>query len=572
MLQLTPNKFVKKIRRFFPKDFDITNWENVENEFKKLLDIPIASAENLVQLWEKVGELQFIIEEEMAWRYIRMTCDATNKEIEEKFNKFYTEIVCQAEIYEDQLKKKFYNNEYRKDLDEEKYALLNQVIANDIELFREENIKLQSEEQELANQFGSIFGGITVDFDGEEKTMAQMSVYYKKPDRNIREAAWKARYETFIEKKDQFNELFNKLVENRNKQAVNAGFDNFRDFKHKQMGRFTYAPEDLYKFHDAVEKCVVPFMKDLMEVRKEKLGIEKVKPWDTSVDLDGKILKPFTTTEDLIEKSMKVLANVKPEFGENLNMMYNSDLLDLENRKGKAPGGYNYPLEETGSSFIFMNTVGLQGDVSTLLHESGHALHTAKTRDIKFPIYKETPSEVAELASMTMELITMDYWNEYYDNEEDLKKAKRDQLENALAGLSWIVTVDAFQHWVYTHPNHTIKEREDFYMELLKRYDVGIDWSGFEDIRKNTWMNQLHIFEVPFYYIEYGMSQLGALAIYKNYRENPELAVRLYEEFLAKGYTIPVDKLYETAGIKFDFSYEYIKELVEFVKSELDNL
>jgi oligoendopeptidase F len=267
-----------------------------------------------------------------------------------------------------------------------------------------------------------------------------------------------------------------------------------------------------------------------------------------------------------------VLAKVHPNYAMQLELMSNTGLLDLENRKGKAPGGYNSTINNLSSSFIFMNHVKQHGDVTTLLHESGHAMHSAATANIKIAQYLEPPSEVAELASMAMELLTMDYWDEFYPLPSDLKKAKRDQLEGTLSFLPWCMTVDAFQQWVYLHPKHSAEERSDAYVQTCKRFSVGVDWSGLEKYRRIRWMQQLHIFEVPFYYIEYGMAQLGALSIYMNYRKDKAKALKQYQNFLNLGYSVPVKEIYEAAGIEFDFSESRIRELVDFVSGELEAL
>ncbi len=300
--------------------------------------------------------------------------------------------------------------------------------------------------------------------------------------------------------------------------------------------------------------------------------MEELRPWDLAVDLDGRKLSPFETTDEFVTKAIKVLHKVNPQYALQLEMMNNTGLLDLENRKGKAPGGYNTGINNLASSFIFMNHVKLHNDVVTLLHEAGHAMHSAATKDISIDYYCDTPSEVAELASMSMELLSMDYWDEYYQNPADLKKARRDQLEGTLSFLPWCMTVDAFQHWVYLNPEHTPQEREEAYIELNKRFAAGVNWSGLEDYRKLGWMPQLHIFEVPFYYIEYGMAQLGALSVYMNYRHNPQEALRQYQNFLELGYQKPVREVYECAGIPFDFSEERIGKLVDFVRQELKSL
>ena len=573
MANYTDEKIVKPKRKFFPEDFDVTNWDIVEKSLKTLLDEKIKSKNDLIKFVEKSSELTFILGEEMAWRYINMTRFADDENYSKSFNDFYAGIISKAKPYDFEIAKKIYNSEFRNELDEDEWGLFNKIVANEIELFREENIPLQVKEQEISNRYGAEFSKISAVYEGEEKTLQQLGVYLKNPDRKVREDVWNLRMGALAKKEEEFNKIFDEMKELRIQQAKNAGFDNYRDYMHKAKGRFSYTPDDLFKFHEAVEKEVLPFLKELTENRRKKLNIDKVRPWDTSVDLDGKILKPFEKADELLDKSIEILYNIKPEFGINLNKMKNSALLDLENRKGKAPGGYNYPLEETGAPFIFMNAVGLHRDVVTLLHESGHAMHTFNMSHIKVAHYRNTPSEVAELASMSMELLSMEHWDKFYKDEEDLRKAKREQLEGTISFLPWCMIVDAFQHWIYTNPNHTVEERENYFVSLMDRFNTGVDWSGLENYKKIAWMMQLHIFEVPFYYIEYGMSQLGALAVYKKYKtEGKENALEAYQNFLRLGYSVPVDKLYEAAGIKFDFSADYIRSIVDFVKEELKNL
>ncbi len=572
-MDYTNEKIRKKPRKFYPTDLDLTKWENVEKILKNLISEEIGSAGELIKFMEKVGELSDILSEEMAWRYINMTRYADKPEYSEKFNEFYAGVISKAKPYDHKINKKFYDNPFRQDLSEEKYAHLNRIISNDIELYRDENISLQIKEKELANKYGSAFSKLTVMFRGEEKTLSQLAPFMLETDRKMREEVWFLRNDKMLEKREEFNKLFDELKEVRMQIAANTGFDNYRDFMHQAKGRFSYTPDDLISFHNSVEKIVIPFLKDQTEIRRKKLGLESVKPWDTSVDLDGIILKPFASIDEFIDKGIDILHELKPVFGSRLNKMKNSGFLDLDNRKGKAPGGYNYPLQETGAPFIFMNAVGIHRNVVTLLHESGHAMHTFATRNIKLDAYKSVPSEVAELASMAMEFLTMDLWNKYYTDNEHFKKAKRDQLKGALDFLPWAMIVDAFQHWIYLNPQHSVQEREEHFSNLMNRFNSGVDWSGLDKYKTITWLYQLHIFEVPFYYIEYAMSQLGALAVYRNYkRTGKKTALDNYEKFLELGYTKPVNELYEAAGIKFDFSEEYIRDLVDFVREELQDL
>lgn len=571
-MKLTEEKLTRRPRKYFPEDVNINEWEKVEAVLNEALEAKIESSEELLQLMEKYDEYSTIIGQKMAQMYINMTCYADNEEYRKEFNDYYSNIIAKIQPYGFKISKKFYESPHMAELDDKEYGHMKQIIANGIELFREKNVPLSTKEVELKNRYGEIVGALTVEYEGEEYTLAQLSKYLLESDRNVREKVWRLRLDRIQKEQEKLDKLYDELLELRVQQAKNADFENYRDYKHQAMGRFSYTPEDLYQFHNAVEKVVIPFLREQTEKRRKKLGVESVRPWDTAVDLDGIILKPFENVDELVQKGIKVLHSVDPEFGINLTKMYNTGLLDLENRKGKAPGGYNYPLRELGSSFIFMNAVGLHGDMTTLLHEAGHAMHAAATKDIKISEYKGYPSEIAELASMAMEFLTMDYWNEYYPNAVDYKKGRKDQLFGALSFLPWCMVVDAFQHWIYTNPNHTAKERSDYFVQLSERFNTGVNWEGLEAARRASWMFQLHIFEVPFYYIEYGMAQLGALSVYKNYREKGHKAIDDYKNFLALGYSKPVNELYEAAGIEFSFTEEHLQSLVDFVRQELEEL
>ncbi|SHH31896.1 M3 family oligoendopeptidase [Thermosipho atlanticus] len=566
----TSEKVVKKERKYF-KDLDPTNAEDIVAKLNELIDTPINDEKDIIEIVEKFTELADAVSEEMGWRYINMTRFADKKEFADKFNSYFANVVSKVRPYSFKLEKKIYDSPLSKNLSE-KYQHMMNIISRNIEMFREENIPLQVEERKISNKYGAIFGSITVKFEGKEKTLQQLLPYLKSPDRDIRERAWRKRFEGILAKKEEFNKIFDELKELRIKQAKNAGFDNYRDYMHNLKGRTEYSVKDVIAFHDAVEKKVMPFFKERMEKRAKKLGIVTVRPWDRAVDADGKVLKPFETIDEFINKAIKILGKVKPIFGERLEMMKNSGLLDLENRKGKAPGGYNYTLPETGAPFIFMNATGQSGDVRTLLHESGHAMHTFETVNIPIMYYRPSRSEINELASMSMELLTLHYWQEYYPDSEDFKKAMIEELENAVLFLPWCMTVDAFQQWIYTHPEHTPEERAEYFGKLMDRFNQGVDWTGLEEEKRYRWLFQLHIFQAPFYYIEYGIAQLGALAIYKNYLENPQKTIENYINFLKEGYKAPIDKIYEIAGIKLDFSETYIGEIVDFVKERLNEL
>lgn len=556
--------------RYLPEDFDVTDCDTVAQRYQNLISRQAGSVDELLAIMEEAAELHKALADELSWRYVRMTVHADDESYADAYNEFYGKVYAATDSCRFDLEKLFYDSPYRTDLDPARYAHLEKMIANNIELFREENTPLKVQESELANKYGAIIGGLSAEYDGKDCTLAQLNAILKDPDRPKREGAWRLRFKLLSSAREKLDSLFDELKALRIRIAHNAGFANYRDYMHREKGRFSYTPEDIHRFHDSVEKVVVPFVSELHRKRKRALGLDILRPWDTAVDLDGRVLHPFQTTEEFIDKCLQVLDKVNPAYAEQLAMMNNSGMLDLENRKGKAPGGYNTGIHKLASSFIFMNHVKMHNDVVTLLHESGHAMHSAAVGDITLDYYCDTPSEVAELASMAMELLSMDYWGIFYTDPADLKKAKRDQLEGTLSFLPWCMIVDAFQHWLYLHPEHSPAERSAAYAGIYRRFYTTIDWSGLEDKLHSGWMLQLHIFEVPFYYIEYGMAQLGALSIYYNYRQDKEKALRQYQDFLNLGYSKPVDEIYRTAGIDFDFSEARIRELVAFVRSELE--
>lgn len=571
-MQLTDEKVIKRGRRFYPESLDITDPETVKKCYEELLSYRIDSSSDLIRFAENVSELQMLISQEEGQRYVKMTCKTNDDDLKKRYQDYYNSVVIPSKRYNNLLDKKFYDSSGQYHLPENEYRHLQNIIANRIEIFREENVPLAAKEMELSNRYSAIISQMTAEYEGKEQTLAQLSKYLQSNEREVRKQVWQLRMERLGQDRETLNEIFDELRHIREKQAENASFTNYRDYKHQEMGRFSYTPEDVLQFHSSVEKTVLHFLKEITEERREKLCLKSVKPYDTAVDLDGKILTPFTGIDDFIDKGIKILYKVAPKYGINFNKMKNSSLLDLDNRKGKSPGGYNYPLRELGSSFIMMNAVGVQRDVVTLLHEAGHAMHSFATKPLHLMDYKECPHESAELASMAMEMLTMDYWDELYPSEEELKKAKKDQLVKTLQFLPWCMTVDAFQQWIYTNPQHTPQERDKYFAGLIDRFSTGTDWSGLEGYKEYSWMLQLHLFKYPFYYIEYGIAQLAALAIYRNYRQNKEKAIKEYDNFLVQGYTKPLNELYETAGIRFDFSEQYISGLVDFVGKEMEQL
>jgi len=563
----------KKIRKYIPQDLAIT-WESLAPLFNELQNREINSAAELEQWLKDRSELEAALEEDFAWRYIRMSCDTANEELVKNFQYFAEEIEPKISPLSNELNKKFVESPFMDDLDKEKFFVYSRAIKKALEIYREENIELFTQLQVKQQKYQGITGAMSVEINGQEYTLEQASIFIKDLNREVRENAWKTIQQRRLIDKDDLNILFDELIKLRNQVALNAGFENYRDYMFQALGRFDYTPQDCYDFANAIEKEIVPILKEQAEKRREALSLEVLKPWDLEVSVSGKpALKPFNNGEELIDKSIACFNAIDEELGEKLATMKANSLFDVESRKGKAPGGYNYPLAETGAPFIFMNSANSLRDLTTMVHEGGHAIHTFLTANLELNDFKHCPSEVAELSSMSMELISMDNWNVYFDNEEDLIRAKREQLADVLKTLPWVAVIDQFQHWIYTNPDHTAADREETFKQIYNRFGAGFaDWTDLEQQFGNVWQKQLHLFEVPFYYIEYAIAQLGAIAVWKNYKENPAKALEQYLAALALGYTKPMNEIYETAGIKFDFSAEYVKELAGFVKEELEKL
>lgn len=562
-----------KQRTYIPAQLEI-KWEILEPFYQELSSRSVNSVTELEQWLRDRSELEAALEEDFAWRYIRMSCDTGSEELLQKFQFFATDIEPQTAPYSNQLNQKLIDSEYVEQLDQEKYFIYLRGIKKSIELFREENIPVQTEIQVEQQKYQSITGAMSVEIGGKEFTLEQAGALLKDTDRSKRQEAWEKITARRLQDKQPLNELFDLLLVLRHKVARNANFENFRDYMFQALGRFDYTPQDCYAFHEAIETEIVPILREQAHKRQEALGLDALKPWDMDVDITGKpALKPFTDGADLVNKSIACFNRINPYLGERLEIMKENGLFDVESRKGKAPGGYNYPLAETGAPFIFMNSANTFRDLTTMVHEGGHAVHTFLTANLELNDFKHCPSEVAELASMSMELISMDNWDVYFENEEELKRAKRDQLIDVLKTLPWVAVVDQFQHWLYTNPDHTDAQRTEAWIQIYERFGAGFtDWSQHPEAQANLWQKQLHIFEVPFYYIEYGMAQLGAIAVWKNYKENPEKGLQQYLDALKLGYTKTIKEIYETAGIKFDFSAGYVKDLAEFVKSELEKI
>ncbi|MGH7940101.1 MAG: M3 family oligoendopeptidase, partial [Limisphaerales bacterium] len=460
----------------------------------------------------------------------------------------------------------------RKQLPAERFAVFDRDVRNHVELFRPENVSLETEDARLSQQYQKLSGSLTVNFRGEEKTLVQMGRYLEETDRALRQEAWEMVARRRLQEADNFDGLFDKQLALRGQIARNASYANYRDYAFRRLGRFDYTPEDCARFHDAVEKEIVPIARQLQAQRRRQLRVNSLRPWDLAVDpLSRPPLKPFAQTQEMISRTQRIFNRMDKELGEGFQKMQDLKLLDLDNRKGKAPGGYQSTLSESRLPFIFMNAIGLQRDVETILHEAGHAFHALATRDEDLYAYRGAPIEFCEVASMSMELLGNEFIGEFYSND-DAVRARRVHLEGVVGVFPWIATVDAFQHWIYTHPNHSREERRKAWLGLMDRFGGDVDWSGFENARANLWHRQLHIFLHPFYYIEYGIAQIGALQVWANSKRDKARALNDYKKSLALGGSRPLPELFSAAGCQFEFSARAIQPLAAVLKEELAKL
>lgn len=559
-------------RRFVPESADLGSAAEVAGLFEELERESPSGPGELEEWLLRWSELRSALDEEEAVRYILMTCQTDEAEREKAYLSFVEEVLPIIRPAEHRLAKQFLSRPGVNDLRRERYAVLLRDLKNEVEIFREENVPLQTEEAKLSQLYQKIAGAMTVNFEGREQTLQQMSVYLERPDRPLRQAAWENIAERRLRDRDELNRLFNEMLKLRGQIARNAGFANYRDYAFRLRGRFDYGVPECERFHEAVEEVVTPFFRERQERRRQRMKLDRLRPWDLTCDPLGRPpLSPFATAGDLIKKAQKIFSRLDSKLGRQFKFMADHQLLDLISRKGKAPGGYSHSLEELRVPFIFMNAVGLDDDVRTLLHEAGHSFHTMAVREEPLIFYRHAPLEFAEVASMGMEFLAGDYLDEFY-SPPDFSRSREDHLEGVISLFGWIATVDAFQHWIYTHPGHSDQERDQAWLELRKRFGGIEDWSGYEPAQASNWHRQIHIFEYPFYYIEYGIAELGALQLWRRARADKTAALRDYRAGLALGGSRPLPQLFAAAGIRFDMSREILEPLIREVKKEIETV
>jgi oligoendopeptidase F len=571
---------------FVPAQFDATKWPNIEPLMKSLLARPVSSRADLEKWLVDRSELDAAIAEAESILYIDMTCHTEDSAKQEAFTTYIETVPPKVKPLAFELDKRLVELNKRFPLPPERYRVLTRDVQSEVEIFREQNVPIQTELEKLSQQYQQVIGAMTVEFEGREQTMPMMARYQESTDRAVREGGWRAVSERRQQDAAKIDGIYEQMVKMRHQMARNAGFDNFVGYAFKAKKRFDYGPQECFRFHEAVEKVVVPFNRRQNEKRRKQLGLDALRPWDLAVDPKGRPpLRPFNGGVELMTKALHAFEKLDPRLAKMLATMgdgANSSgaaggaCLDLDSRKGKAPGGYQAMRDRARKAFIFMNAAGVHRDVETMVHEAGHAFHSMLCTSEPLLHYRGSPLEFAEVASMSMELLTMPHWNGgggFYTSEEDFARAKRKQTEGSVSLLPWIATIDAFQHWIYSNPQHTREQRTAQWLALDERFGPRMSWDGLEEHRAKMWQRQLHLFGAPFYYIEYGIAQLGALQLWlRSLEEGESTAVEAYMKALSLGGSKPLPELFAAAGLKFDFGPEIVKRLVDRVEAELEKL
>lgn len=560
--------------RFLPKTFKVTVWSRMKPYLQELFNRDIDSVEALEQWIYDRSELNATFEEELNKRYLKLSADVSEEKAIAAYNYLVQEVLPPMSLLSDQLNKKLIQSPYCDFLDQKKYFIYLRSIRNQLSFYKEENLDLLAEIKVQSQTYGKVFGQSMILHEGREQTITGIRKLLEMPDRALRKDVYIKIAKCLLRNSDALEELFDDLLLKRHQVALNAGFSNYRDYAFKQLGRFAYTATDCKAFHLAVQSEVLPLCNETNQMRRRKLNVDRLRPWDLQVNMGNeRSISAFENIEELVEKTITCLSRIHPDFGDFLATLDRVGHLDLCSRKGKRPGGFHISMPLTKLPHIFMNATKSIRDVRTLIHECGHAAHTFLMSDLDLDISCKPAFEVAEMAAMAMELLAMDHWDVFYKDPEDLRYARINQLEKILNTLPWVSVIDRFQHWVYEHPNHTQEERTQYWTQLMKDFqsDV-IDWEGYEHFVEKIWHRQPHVFKFPFYYIEYAFAQLGAIAIWKKYRENPTQTIQDFQDALSLGNTRSIREIYATAGISFDFSQSYIRELMSFVKNELDLL
>ncbi len=560
-------------RTFVPQQFDVADWAQIEPLLTQLSEARIGSTAELSAWLSQMSELSAVIDEYGSRKYIDKSCHTDDEAIEKAFMHYVENIEPKLKPIYFELQKKYLQSPHRSGLTDQRYDILNRKWQADVEIFRPENVPLETEVTKLVTDYDKTCGAMLVEFRGKTLTMQQLARFQEETDRNTRFEAFDAGVKRRMQDKEKIETIYDKLLPIRQTIASNAGFDNFRSYMWKALKRFDYSPDDCHKFADAIEKSIVPLVRELDKQRQADLGVDSLRPWDLGVDPKGRQpLRPFPESDidGFVTRTKKIFERMSPQLAADFETLRTNKNLDLESRKGKQPGGYQCNLEESGQPFIFMNAAGLQRDVETLLHEGGHAFHfLAAAANEPLTFLRQAPMEFCEVASMSMEALAADHYDIFYDNPDECARAKRAYLEGVIRFFPWMAIIDQFQHWIYTHPGHTPDERTEQWLAISNRFGSITDWSGYEHVKASNWQRQLHLFHVPFYYVEYGIAQIGALQLWMKSKEDPHKALSNYRAALKLGGTRPLPTLFSTAGLRFDFSIQTIDPLIRAVGDEL---
>ena len=562
---------------FVPDGFDATIWENIQPLTNDLMERQLSCSSCIEGLISDSSELAEHISETGALLYIGMTCDTESEEKKESFLDFMSNIRPKLSEFSDALNRRIVNHSSVDDLPS-RYDLMLRGMRTDVEIFRKANIPLGVRQTELVTKAQTINGAMTVEFEGQEMTFPQMSKYLESNDRSQRQAAWMAMSARRMEDSERLSEIFDELITIRHQMATNAGFESYTQYMFRAMHRFDYTIEDCLEFHDSVESVCMPILKKINEERCEGLGIGELGPWDVNEkggsgpDIHGREpLRPFETVDEMVEKLSVMFHEISSDLGGKFDKLVEMDTLDLETRKGKAPGGYQYYLEKSRVPFIFMNAAGLQGDLETMIHEAGHAFHSLYCGHLELIDERDYPIEFAEVASMSMELLTQPWWDKFYESEE-ADRARRAHLEGVIFLLPWIATIDSFQHWIYANPGHSKEERAEVWLSIRDKFGSDMDWTGHTDFRELSWQQQGHLFGVPFYYIEYGIAQLGSLQLWKTQMGDPQKALDDYANAMSLGNTRTLPELFSAADLELGFNEGHFMSLMGTVETALSEL
>jgi oligoendopeptidase F len=546
-------------------DFQDWTWQQIEPLFQTLQERRV-NEDNILDWLDQWSQLSKLLDE-CYWRlYDATSIDTNNIESEEKFKRFLDQIRPRAKAAEQSLKEKLLSSE----IYPPGYEIPLRDLSAQADLFREENLSLLSEEKKLVVEFDKIIGAQSVVWDGQEVALPQLQPEFQGQDRARREEVWRLSAERKLEDRDDLNELWVKFLKLRQRIAANADLPGYRDYRWRELLRFDYSPEDCYQFHQAIEEVVVPAAEKIYERRRQRLGVETLYPWDLEVDPFGKPpLKPYETTSQLEQATSKIFHQVDPQFGEYFEIMQAEELLDLESRVNKAPGAYCSYYLYSKRPFIFMNGVGIHDDVQTILHEGGHACHVFESSHLPF-FFQEIPAEFAEVASMAMELLASPYLLKAeggFYNPEEAARARIQYLESMLLFWPYMAVVDGFQHWAYEHQAAALNPEncDDCWARLWARFMPGVDWGGLEQEMRTGWQRKPHIFDEPFYYVEYGLAQLGSVQIWRSALKNQARTVASYRQALALGTSVTIPELYQAAGAEFSFAAGTLREAVDLI-------